>query len=93
MEAEIGKALDRVELLATLLERIDDWLERINSHELFETWQSRLNTIGQWVEVEGSVGQAQAVDSDGALLITLANGSIKRVLAGDVSLLAPRDEG
>jgi biotin-(acetyl-CoA carboxylase) ligase len=68
-------------------------MERIASDEVFETWQSRLNTIGQQVEVDGIVGQAQAVDTSGALLITLADGSIKRVLAGDVSLVPPQNEG
>jgi BirA family biotin operon repressor/biotin-[acetyl-CoA-carboxylase] ligase len=93
LETEAGKSLDRVELIATLLERIDYWMERIASDEIFETWQSRLNTIGQQVEVEGIVGQAQAVDASGALLITVADGSIKRVLAGDVSLIPPQNEG
>ena len=77
----------------TLLDRIDYWMERITSNELFETWQSRLDTIGRRVEMEGIVGQAQAVDASGALLITLADGSIKRVLAGDVSLVSPQNEG
>lgn len=93
LETEAGKSLERVELIATLLDRIDYWMERIASDEVFETWQLRLNTIGQQVEVEGIVGQAQAVDVSGALLITVADGSIKRVLAGDVSLIPPQNEG
>lgn len=93
LEIEAGKSLDRIELIATLLDRIDYWMERIARDELFETWQSRLNTIGRQVEVEGIVGQAQAVDEGGALLIALADGSIKRVMAGDVSLISAQDEG
>jgi BirA family transcriptional regulator, biotin operon repressor / biotin---[acetyl-CoA-carboxylase] ligase len=91
LETEAGKSLDRTELIATLLDRIDYWMELITSDELFETWQSRLNTIGRQVEIEGIVGQAQGVDEGGALLIALGDGSIKRVLAGDVSLVPPQD--
>ena len=93
LESETGKSLDRIELIATLLDRIDYWMEHIASDELFETWQSRLNTIGRQVEVEGIIGQAQAVDEGGALLIALADGSIKRVMAGDVSLISAQGEG
>ncbi|MDQ7025934.1 MAG: biotin--[acetyl-CoA-carboxylase] ligase [Anaerolineae bacterium] len=93
LENEIEQSLDRIELLVTLMNRIDYWMARINNPELFDIWKSRLNTIGQQVEVDGIVGQAQGVDEGGALLITVADGSIKRVLAGDVSLLPPQNEG
>lgn len=93
LENEIDQSLDRVELIATLMERIDYWMERIGGDKLFDTWKSRLNTLGQQVEVDDIAGQAQGVDAGGALLIGVADGSIKRVLAGDVSLLPPQNEG
>ena len=93
IENEIEQSLDRLELVATLLERVGYWMARIGTDEVFDTWKARLNTIGRQVDVDGIVGQAQDVDASGALLIKVADGSIKRMMAGDVSLLTPQDKG
>jgi BirA family transcriptional regulator, biotin operon repressor / biotin---[acetyl-CoA-carboxylase] ligase len=93
IESEIDQSLDRLVLTATLLERVDYWMARINTDEVFDTWKARLNTIGRQVDVDGIVGEAQDVDTSGALLIKVADGSIKRVMAGDVSLITPQDKG
>ena len=93
IENEIDQSLDRLELVATLLERVDYWMSRIDTDKVFNTWKARLNTIGRQVEVDGIIGEAQDVDASGALLIKVADGSIKRVMAGDVSLVIPQDKG
>lgn len=92
IEPALGQPVQRVDLIAYLLERIDYWSAHITSDRLFTTWESRLNTIGQRVSTEGIVGQAQGVDESGALLIKTADGSIQRVLAGDVSLVMSSEE-
>ena len=93
LEDAVNKELSRSKLVAMLMERIQYWMQRIEQNHTFELWQTRLNTIGRQVDVEGIVGQAQAVDDSGALLIKVEDGSIKTVMAGDVSLLPSQDEG
>jgi BirA family transcriptional regulator, biotin operon repressor / biotin---[acetyl-CoA-carboxylase] ligase len=87
LEGETGETLNRADLIAHLMARIAYWYERIDGNELFTTWEARLNTLGQRVDVEGVTGIAQTVDSSGALLIKSADDRIRRVLAGDVSLI------
>lgn len=90
LESETGQALNRVELIAYLLERVDYWYSLIAKEDIHIIWKLRLNTLGQEVIVQGTgiriVGQAVDIDADGALLIKTADDSIQRVLAGDVSL-------
>jgi BirA family transcriptional regulator, biotin operon repressor / biotin---[acetyl-CoA-carboxylase] ligase len=90
LEDEAGISLNRVELICYLLERVDFWVARIESEELFFAWKNRLSTLGQHVVVEGIheriVGQAVDVDTNGTLLIKTAGASIVPVMAGDVSL-------
>lgn len=86
LEDAVGHTLKRTELVAYLLKRVDAWMSLIDSDTLFKTWQQRLTTIGQQVYVEGVAGIAQSVDDSGALLIKSADGTIHRVLAGDVIL-------
>ena len=93
LEAALSRPLDRAALLGALLERVDFWTAQLESDALFQTWKARLTTIGQRVEVGDIAGVAEGVDASGALLIRLADGSIRRVMAGDVSLLTPPDEG
>lgn len=88
LELATGQTLNREALLATLLTRIQYWYGQLDDNELFDTWEERLSTIGQAVEIEGIVGIAQGVDYDGALLIKTHDARIQRVLAGDVSLVS-----
>lgn len=93
IEAASGQSVKRLELLGVLLGRVDHWAERMGRDELVTVWKSRLNTLGRDVTVEeGSrriVGQAVDAAPDGALLIRVADGSIQRVLAGDLTLSSP----
>jgi BirA family biotin operon repressor/biotin-[acetyl-CoA-carboxylase] ligase len=89
LEEATGRSLDRVRCLAYLLSRVDYWRERIGSDKLFEAWRLRSNTIGQRVRVDDSEGIAQGIDREGALLLKKSDGTMQRILAGDVSLSAP----
>ena len=66
-------ALDRVDLLEHLLDRLDYWSLRLDSEALYEGWRSRLGDVGRRVSIsriDGQVeGVAEAVDRNGALLI------------------------
>ncbi len=91
LEEAAGRSLDRVQCLAYLLNRVAAWQTRLSSDDLFEAWRSRSNTIGQRVRVDNSEGIAQGIDREGALLLEKSDGTMQRVLAGDVSLSAPQE--
>lgn len=87
LEAAAGRTLDRADLIARLLGRIDVWLPQLMSLDLLNAWRSRLGMLGQMVEVERVRGIAESVDENGALLMRLPDGSLHRALAGDLWLL------
>jgi BirA family biotin operon repressor/biotin-[acetyl-CoA-carboxylase] ligase len=89
--AEVGSPVSRLELLAALLSGIEGRYEALRAgSSLHEEWSARLATIGE--QVLATIGEEQwhglatGVDRDGALLIRLADGTLKRMLAGDVTL-------
>lgn len=94
LEQAAKRSLDRAPLLAYLLQRIDHWAHRMSTDTVPAIWKARLITLGQDVIITGTnqriVGKAVDVDPDGTLLIATQDGSMQRVMAGDVSL-RPRD--
>lgn len=95
IEAELGRTVDRRDLLRDLLARIDHWATQVDDPALLDAWRAQLSTLGKRVTVytEPSIfpspyysGVAEAVDADGALLVRLDSGEVRRVLAADVGL-------
>jgi BirA family biotin operon repressor/biotin-[acetyl-CoA-carboxylase] ligase len=90
IETAFGHSVDRMELLQALLGWIDHWTTRLSGPELFESWRSRLTTLGQMVSIsvaDGVVrGIAEAVDNQGGLLVRDSSGRQRRVIAGDIAL-------
>jgi BirA family biotin operon repressor/biotin-[acetyl-CoA-carboxylase] ligase len=89
--AETGREIDRAELLAALLQHVEMRYQRLKTGENpGQEWGSRLITLGQRVKVitpeDVLNGMAEAVDEDGALLLRTDDGSVQRLLAGDVTL-------
>ncbi|RLC66369.1 MAG: biotin--[acetyl-CoA-carboxylase] ligase, partial [Chloroflexi bacterium] len=89
--AESGRRVDRAVLLATILTGVEDRYTRLQAGESpHAEWASRLVTLGRHVEasVSGETlsGVAEAVDEDGALLLRLADGTQRRLMAADVTL-------
>lgn len=89
LEPALNRPVDRVELLAALLERLDHWRTRLQDPALFSAWSARLNVFGRVVTVDTSgaalSGTAEAVDETGALLLRLNDGKLERVIAGDLN--------
>ncbi len=90
---ESGRAYNRGVVAATLLNALDRWYQRFCGSEfpaILEAYRRRSATLGRCVEVreeeERWRGEAMDVDPDGALLVRDAAGTIRRVLAGDVSI-------
>lgn len=55
---------------------------------VLEQWRRHSMTLGARVRVGELEGLATDIDSDGALLIQLSDGSLRRVLAGDVEMVS-----
>lgn len=90
LQAETGEPIDRLKLLRAILARMEARYPALTAPSLLADWQARLLLMGEPIVIrtaEGDLrGQAQSVDDDGALLVRLDTGELRRVLAGDVHL-------
>lgn len=88
IETVLGQSVSRLELLRSLLSRIDYWSQHLQDGSLFSNWKGRLNMLGQPVTIKatGLSGVAESVDEEGALHVQDANGALHRVIAGDIGL-------
>jgi BirA family biotin operon repressor/biotin-[acetyl-CoA-carboxylase] ligase len=90
IEEALGQALDRGRLLRDLRDCRDAWLPRAGDAALLAAWRSRAGMLGRPVTVQQGermlTGIAQDIDEQGALLVRDAQGTLHRLLAGDVSL-------
>lgn len=88
LETALGRSLNRLDLLAHWLERLDYWSAHLDT--VYESWRRRLTTLGQPVSLmkagEVVTGTAEAVDGDGALLVSDSGGKAHRIIAGDIRL-------
>ncbi len=89
--AETGDEIDRSALLVQLLEGVGKRYRRLEDGESpHREWSARLVTLSRQVEVTTSEGVlngiAEDVDETGALLLRTEDGSLHRLLAGDVTL-------
>ena len=88
LEDVAERRLDRSELIASLLCRLDHWYRLIASPALLATWKSRLITLDQPVRVGKIEGVAIDVTADGALLIRDEQGNIHHTGTGDLVINA-----
>lgn len=98
IESAFGVSVDRARLLARILAHLDDWAARAAEPALYQAWRAHLSTIGKRVEVgvmdsarqggqsRAIAGLAADVDADGALLLRADDGTVQRVVAGDVTV-------
>jgi BirA family biotin operon repressor/biotin-[acetyl-CoA-carboxylase] ligase len=91
LQRALGHTVDRLALLAALLERVAVHNAALRSGEpLLDAWRARLVTLGRRVTVSGPSGQcdglAESTDADGALIVRLDDGAGITVRAGDVTL-------
>ncbi|MHB9032576.1 MAG: biotin--[acetyl-CoA-carboxylase] ligase [Anaerolineae bacterium] len=91
ISAALGHDVERLPLLAAILEEIEREYGQVNQGWLpHEDWRARLVTLGKHVRTnilgEITEGLAEDVDANGALLVRLQDGTLRTVLAGDVTL-------
>jgi BirA family biotin operon repressor/biotin-[acetyl-CoA-carboxylase] ligase len=93
LRVEAGRAVHRGELLVLCLERLEAWLARPfgeREQQLRYAWEYRL--WGRGLETrfqeqgEQFEGQIEGVALDGALLVRLADGGLRRLTTGEILL-------
>ena len=90
LEIETGRAQDRMALTVEVLTALDECYEvALTDFEVItDEWAQLCTTLGKHIVV--TMGQhriegfAQALDSDGALLLRRDNGQIERIFGGDL---------
>jgi BirA family biotin operon repressor/biotin-[acetyl-CoA-carboxylase] ligase len=91
--AEVNGNINRTALLQEILIVLDHWYQVFlkDPSAVLGEWENLNMTIGNRVAVSGPgellEGHAERIDSEGRLIITLDNGTQKRVAAGDVTIL------
>jgi len=94
LRIEAGQSFSRAALAAEILRQFDYDYRRINTgdfDEVADEWVSQCSTIGRQISVqtgpESIQGRAEALDSDGALLLRTAHGRLDRIMGGDVTII------
>ncbi len=88
---ELGREVPRLSLIQRLLVEMEQsYLTLSDEESLYEEWQGRLITLGKRVQVESGEttyeGIAESVARDGSLRLRLPNGSLTKIVTGDVTL-------
>jgi BirA family biotin operon repressor/biotin-[acetyl-CoA-carboxylase] ligase len=93
---QLGHNVDRTDLVAEILCRLEEAYLNLESREILEEWRALSATTGRMVRIssaEGDLeGEAVELGEDGSLCIKTDNG-LQRVLAGDCLHLREREEG
>jgi BirA family biotin operon repressor/biotin-[acetyl-CoA-carboxylase] ligase len=89
LQHELGRPSSRLKLLQQALLRIEQRYERLQAGQSpVHEWSTALETLGERVQLctaGGAVaGLAEAVDDQGALLLRLDDGQLRKVWVGDM---------
>lgn len=94
----LGREIDRLDLLVAIVKDLEElYFELIGSgrEKILKEWRALSSTLGQEVTVsldqDSLAGVATDIDFDGGLLMRLSNGSLRKILAGDVTVLRVQD--
>ncbi len=89
LKKELGKDVNRVELVQKLFEEFEKEYMMFQKGEfssILDDWRSMSATIGEWVKITTSsrtiYGEAIGVDNEGALILETGEGKLERVVAG-----------
>ena len=91
LSAELGGEVSELKVLLELLNEMEQLYLALRGDEpIHEEWQERLETLGKMVQVTSGKqvdeGYADSVDSEGSLLLRRSDGSLTRIVAGEVTL-------
>ena len=88
---ELGRDISRLELICCLLVEVERlYLALLAGESIYEEWRDSLVTLGKRVQVKWGKtryeGIADSVARDGSLLLRQSDGSLTKIVAGDVTL-------
>ena len=88
---ELGREVSRLAIIRHLLVEVERlYLALLSGESIYEQWRDRLVTLGRRVQVRWGKtvyeGIAESIAKDGSLLLRCPDGSLTRVVAGDVTL-------
>ena len=91
LSGEMGKEVPRLELIRSLLFEMERlYIAARDGETVYKEWRSNLETLGRTVNAKSGdntyEGVAESVERDGSLILRLRDGSLKRIVAGDVTL-------
>ncbi len=91
LSAELGKEVSRLQVVRRLLAEMERlYLDLSAGTSLYEEWRDSLVTLGKKVRAATGdtvyEGIAEAVAEDGSLLLRGPDGSLTRIIVGDVTL-------
>jgi len=91
--AEQGEPVSKVKLVINILTELELMYESFLASgfgPVREQWLAFSNTIGRWIKASSATGELEgkAIDlgEDGALLLQKADGTVERIIAGDIFL-------
>jgi len=89
---ELGKEVSRLDIIRRLLIEIEGLYLALPAGEaIYEQWRDRLVTLGERVHIKSGKttykGIAESVTRDGSLLLRHQDGSLTKIVAGDVITL------
>jgi BirA family biotin operon repressor/biotin-[acetyl-CoA-carboxylase] ligase len=83
----LGKQISRKELLLGFLDEFESGMQHVDFDDIVSEWKKLTITLNRRVRIvtnqETSEGIAVDVDDDGALILKMADGSLKKILYGD----------
>jgi len=88
---ELGRDVSRLDVIRHLLVDIERlYLTLPSGESVYDEWRDRIVTLGKRVQVRSGKtrydGVAESVARDGSLLLRLSDGSLIKIVAGDVTL-------
>ncbi|ADL11668.1 biotin--[acetyl-CoA-carboxylase] ligase [Acetohalobium arabaticum] len=93
IQEESGQQIPKLNFFLSLLEQLEEEYFKLQTEgfeKIIEGWKEYNITLGNEVTVTSNnevlTGQAVDVDNKGRLLVELPNGTMKKVVAGDVTL-------
>jgi BirA family biotin operon repressor/biotin-[acetyl-CoA-carboxylase] ligase len=87
LEAELGRAVDRGQVLAAVLAALCDSLATLERSpgDILQAWRAASpGATGTRVEWDGRSGTTSGIDDSGALLVRTSSG-IERIIAGELT--------
>jgi BirA family biotin operon repressor/biotin-[acetyl-CoA-carboxylase] ligase len=97
LSIDSGREISRWDTLCSLIEKFDQSYQELKSGKpIYERWLARVETLGKLVRVKwGDTiedGYVESIETDGSLVLKSLDGSLKTMVAGEVTLHIKKGE-